>query len=434
MSILEIVFHLIELIAAGTSALIFVRARRNTILTGLGALALIEAVLLGLFPDRNVEMFLFWILVALLTVFFILFEKRKLGDGWIVFCTCVSIKEIYIIFCNGFHFYQNENVSFWLVNSVFSLMLATIFLGFRKFSLPEQWETNFQLNKDQKKSEQSEIQPWFVYIISGSLAFLMAVIFPLVPDTTKSQFIAKLVLAAMIFGGCIVFMLLLIVYCSEKARYSVEYTYRDEMKSFMNVVRSQRHDYNLHVQTVASLIQQKKWDECREYVDALVQDTAAMNTILPIKDPAIAALINNYKNMAAQKNISMTIDIRDDLSHVTTSVYETNKVIGNLLQNAIDEVEHSEDKSGGIQLNIFKRGEFCLVRVSNRVKDIEQFQKYQDVLFDQGYTTKKGHDGVGLSSLRLLLSKVDGDIFSWLEGDTVHFIASIPVNYLRNER
>ncbi len=430
MSVLEIIFHLIEFIAAGAAGLLFVRARRNTILTGLSVLAVIEALLLGFFPDRNVEMLLSWLLLTLLTVFFFLFEKRKIGDGWIAFCTCVSIKEISGIFCSGFHLYQNENSLFWIINSSVSLLIAMIFLMTRQISLPDQWETSFEWKKDESESEQSEIEAWYVYLISGSFAFLMIAIFPLIPEATKSVFIAKLVLAVVVFSGGIGIILLLINYSRERARRFIEYTYRDEMKSFMNVVRSQRHDYNLHVQTVASLIQQEKWAECRKYVDALVLDTATMNTILPVKDPAIAALINNYKNMAAQKKIHMTIDIRDDLSHVTTSVYETNKVIGNLLQNAVDEMEEVEDKSGGIQLNIFKRGEYCLIRVSNRVKDMEEFQLHMDDFFDQGYTTKNGHDGVGLSSLRSLLYKVDGDVFSWIEEGTVHFIASIPVNYI----
>lgn len=434
MSILEIIFHLIELIATGTAGLLFVKARRNTIITGLVALTGMEAVFLGFLPDRNIEMLLSWLLVVLLTIFFVLFEKRKIGDGWIAFCTCVSIKEIYIIFCNGFHLYQSENASFWVTTSIFSILVTMIFLVFPQISLPEQWETHFEVKQNEKDPEQSEIEAWHVYLIFGGLAFLTTIILPWIPYMNKPGFIAKLILAAVIVGGGILFVLLLIKYCSEKEKYSVEYTYRDEMKSFMNVVRSQRHDYNLHVQTVASLIQQEKWEECRNYVGALVQDTTDMNTILPVRDPAIAALINNYKNIASQKKINLSVDIRDDLSHVTTSIYETNKVIGNLLQNAVDEVEQLEDKSGGILLNIFKRGEYCLVRVSNQVRDVEQFQFHKEELFNQGYTTKKGHDGVGLSSLRSLLSKVDGDVFSWLEGETVHFVASIPVNYLQNEK
>lgn len=436
MSILEIIFHLIELLSAGTAGMLFVRAKRNTILIGLGSLVMMDAILLVVLPDSNVEVILSWLLLVLLIIFFILFEKRKIGDGWIAFCTCASMYEIFIIFSNGLHLYQNEDIYFWIVCSAVSLMIAIIFLVFPQISLPEQWESCFESKKSEEDSEEIkiELEPWHIYIISGSLAFLMVAIIPILSDHTKTEFIAKLTLSVVILGGGIAFLLLLMNYCSEKARFSAEYTYRDEMNSFMNVVRSQRHDYNLHVQTVASLIQQEKWDECREYVDALVSDTTVMNSILPVKDPAIAALINNYKNMAAQRKIVMMIDIRDDLTHVTTSVYETNKVIGNLLQNAIDEVEQLEDKSGGIELNIFKRGEFCLIRVSNQVRNTEQFQSYKEDVFNQGFTTKSGHDGVGLSSLRALLTKVDGDIFSWLEGDTVHFVASIPVNYLRDER
>lgn len=434
MTILEIIFHIIELLSSGIAGLLFVRARRITIFIGLGALIFMDAVLLDFLPDKNVAMMLSWLLIALLAIFFFFFEKKKIGDAWIAFCISASINEICIIFDKGLHLYQNENVSFWLINSLFSGMIGILFFLFRQISLPEQWETSFAVKKEEEDEEEFVLGPFHIYLMSGSLAFIMVVLFPLISDVTKPEFIAKITLAGVIVAGMIAFMLLLIDYSSKMALYSVEYNYHDEVNSFMNVVRSQRHDYNLHVQTVASLIQQEKWDDCREYVDALVLDTTIMNSILPVKDPAIAALINNFKNMAAQRKIIMTIDIRDDLSHVTTSVYETNKVIGNLLQNAMDEIEQMEGRKGEIELNIFKRGEFCLIRVSNQVRNKEQFQKHQEDIFNQGFTTKRGHDGVGLSSLRSLLTKVDGDIFSWLEGDTVHFVASIPVNYLQDER
>jgi sensor histidine kinase regulating citrate/malate metabolism len=212
--------------------------------------------------------------------------------------------------------------------------------------------------------------------------------------------------------------------------FTAEYEYRGEMNTFMNMVRSQRHDYNLHVQTVASLIRQKKWDECLKYVNALTADTSAVNSILPVKDPAIAALIDYYRSLALQQKIRLDVDIRNDLSHVATNVYETNKIIGNLLQNAVDEMKQMKDRSSGIQLSIFKRGEFCMIRVSNRIAEPDAFQRRQESIFNQGYTTKCGHDGVGLSSIRVLANHVGGEVSVWVEGDTVHFIASIPELYV----
>ena len=124
---------------------------------------------------------------------------------------------------------------------------------------------------------------------------------------------------------------------------------------------------------------------------------------------------------------SVLVDVRDDLSRIRTNAYETNKIIGNLLQNAIDELRLR--RGGGlIELEIFKRGEDCIIRVSNRVAGAPAFDGGMERLFRQGYTTKPGHDGVGLSSIRTLARRAGGDVSAWAEGGTVHFVASVPMD------
>ena len=155
-----------------------------------------------------------------------------------------------------------------------------------------------------------------------------------------------------------------------------------------------------------------------------------MNTMLPVKDPAIAALIHNFRVIAVREGIALHCDIQYDLSQIATNVYETNKIISNLLQNAIDEVSTHEDKSYGIHLTVIKRGEYCVIRVSNKLKMVPDANELGEV-FKQGYTTKKGHDGVGLSSLKTLLSRYHGTIYTQLEDDVISFIARVPINYAK---
>lgn len=110
-------------------------------------------------------------------------------------------------------------------------------------------------------------------------------------------------------GGCclfwfgIVLIILMNAYKKERITVLVEQQYRGEMQSFMNVIRSQRHDYNFHVQTIAGLIPQGKIEECGKYVKALEQDAFVMNAVLPIKDPAISAMIHNFQTLAAREGI-----------------------------------------------------------------------------------------------------------------------------------
>ena len=248
-------------------------------------------------------------------------------------------------------------------------------------------------------------------------------------DSVKG-FAGRLTLGGAAYWLGVWLMILLPALRKEKTAVEAEQQYRGEMQSFLNVIRSQRHDYNFHVQTIAGLIRQGQIDECLRYVNALEEDSAIMNAVLPIKDPAISAMIHNFQILSAREGISLYIDIHYDLGQIATNVYETNKIISNLLQNAIDEVSTHEDKSYGIHLTILKRGEFCVIRTSNKLKRVPGSEELGQI-YQQGYTTKRGHDGVGLSSVRTLLTRYHGTIYTQLEEDVIHFVARVPINYAK---
>jgi len=231
------------------------------------------------------------------------------------------------------------------------------------------------------------------------------------------------VLLMLLYWGGIILVLFMVEYQRVSLAAISEKQYREEMGAFMNVIRAQRHDYNFHVRTLAGLLQNGNMDDCRAYVNDLVQDAVSMNQVLPIHDPAISATISSFQVMAAQAGITLHVDVQYDLSHIATSVYETNKIISNLLQNAIDEVSAHADKSYGIWLYILKRGQFCLIHTANPVGD----SAVSGDVFCHGYTTKAGHSGVGLSSVRSMAERHHGLVYIRQEDGIVHFVAQIPL-------
>ena len=283
----------------------------------------------------------------------------------------------------------------------------------------------------EKDTERVRLQRILMYVVPFAMCAALALAALLPKAGPPLAFFALSVVSAVLFWFGIWLMILIPAYRRERSAILEEKQYREDMGSFMNVIRSQRHDYNFHVQTISGLIRQGKYDECLKYVNALEEDSAVMNTMLPVKDPAIAALIHNFRIMAVREGIALHCDIQYDLSQIATNVYETNKIISNLLQNAIDEVSTHEDKSYGIHLTIIKRGEYCVIRVSNKLKREPDANELGEV-FKQGYTTKKGHDGVGLSSLKTLVSRYNGTVYNQLDGDVISFIARVPINYAKS--
>ncbi|MGF0034543.1 sensor histidine kinase [Bariatricus sp. SGI.154] len=227
------------------------------------------------------------------------------------------------------------------------------------------------------------------------------------------------------FGGL---RLINLIISSRKEKLTIltEKQYRDDMQTYMSVIRSQRHDYNFHVQTLHGLLLRKDYEACEAYLDELLKDSIAMNQLLPLQDAAISALILSFQSKAAQSGIRMEISIENDLSQVATNVYETNKVIGNLLQNAIDETEVLPDKSYGIKLSILKRGEFCIINVSNRTRHRNPMENYQI-----GHSAKVGHEGIGIASIQALAARYGGVVYSRMEDDIIYFVAKLPLRLIK---
>ncbi|XCP83875.1 GHKL domain-containing protein [Roseburia hominis] len=275
----------------------------------------------------------------------------------------------------------------------------------------EGWQELFVDTDSKKKSMRG------LYMILAGYGLSLAM-----PVISGIYSISVLLLEWFTFLGGLKFINLLILSRKEKMTLLTEKQYRDDMQTYMSVIRSQRHDYNFHVQTLHGLLLRKDYGACEEYLGELLKDSISMNQLLPLEDAAISALILSFQSKAAQSGIRMEIDIENDLSQIVTNVYETNKVIGNLLQNAIDETEVLPDKSYGIKLSILKRGEFCIINVSNRTLYRNPMQDYHI-----GHSEKNGHEGIGIASIQALVARYGGVVYSRMEKDIIFFVAKLPL-------
>ncbi len=321
------------------------------------------------------------------------------------------------------------------LGTALALVLQLVFtvIAWKKHpSFPERdWRDYFVDSAGNQKK--LNVRIWQVYGITALQCLICSTCAAIFRLDSILQVLLLASVLCVVFWGALLSVSVIVEYRRETVAALLEQQYRSEMQSFMNVIRSQRHDYNFHVQTLARLLRTGNAAACEKYVDELVKDSIAMNTLLPIKDPAISALINNFRTLAAREGIELHMDIQNDLSQVVTNVYETNKVISNLLQNAIDEVRGHQDKSYGIHLMVLKRGEYAVIHVTNAFQAPVLPGQYLGDIYKHGYTTKPGHDGIGLSSVKSLLERYRGVIFTQVENGTIRFTAKIPLRYSANK-
>lgn len=135
-------------------------------------------------------------------------------------------------------------------------------------------------------------------------------------------------------------------------------------------------------------------------------------------------MLNTFKEIAMQKGIQINYFIYDNLKSMPCSVYEMNKILGNLIQNAIDELEEKNHNNPKIDVDISKERGSIVVKVTN-VTDLENDQL--ENIFNVGYSTKSLHEGLGLPMVQRILLKYNGIIYPEILDEEISFIVRIPI-------
>ena len=196
-----------------------------------------------------------------------------------------------------------------------------------------------------------------------------------------------------------------------------------ESRDYMNTIRSQRHDFNLHLHALSGLINSNKYEECQRYVQKLVSEAADVNDIMPVSDPVVGSMLYNMREKARRQGTDILYHITYDMEDILCNGFECNKIIGNLLQNAIDALQTPEDKKRGIRFKILKRrGNTVIISENPFTGNPDSIAR----VFEPGYSTKKGHEGIGLSMVLRTAHSYGGRVYPEFENDVIRIVVSIP--------
>lgn len=182
------------------------------------------------------------------------------------------------------------------------------------------------------------------------------------------------------------------------------------IKRMTSALRAQNHEFMNKLHTISGLIQLEEYDKAVHYISYISQERKEISRILndKIKNAHISGLLLAKYNKAAEAKIFLEIDPASNLTEIPKSINADDvcSIIGNLIENAIDELVKLEDGKILVKLNSDNEG----LRIWIKDNGPGISKKIRDSIFDRGITTKIGNRGLGLSIVKEIVDCANGTI------------------------
>ena len=179
------------------------------------------------------------------------------------------------------------------------------------------------------------------------------------------------------------------------------------LKEMQDELHGFRHDFSNIMCTIGGYVQVKDMEGLSKYYSQIQKDVIKINNLGTlnsevINNPAVFILISSKYSKALELGIQMNINVFIDLNKLNMKIYEFTRVLGILLDNAIEAAKECDKKIINIEIRKESKRNRQILLVentySNKNVDTEK-------IFEKKYSTKKGNSGLGLWEVRKILTK-----------------------------
>ncbi|WP_422936916.1 quorum-sensing sensor histidine kinase AgrC [Staphylococcus lugdunensis] len=252
----------------------------------------------------------------------------------------------------------------------------------------------------------------YIIVISTFLTFTIAIFY--LYSLKFQQTYQEWKLFALLFIGILIFLAIFIIVITFSVHREMQYkrnlkeieTYYEytlQIESINNEMRKFRHDYVNILSTMSEFIREDDMPGLREYFNdniVSMKDNLQMNSIKingtdKLKVRAIKGLVTTKILQAQEKNIPISIEVPELIEHIEMNTVDLSRVIGIIIDNAIEASESLEDAL--IRIAFIKNEDSVLFIVMNKCSDTTP--KIHE-LFQENFSTKGKNRGLGLSNLK----------------------------------
>ena len=186
--------------------------------------------------------------------------------------------------------------------------------------------------------------------------------------------------------------------------------YTRNLEAMYNSLRSFKHDYVNILLSLSSYIEDGDMDRLKDFFEGKIFPTKnlitgedyKLNQLSNISVLEIKSLLSAKMIYAHESGIDITIDIPDKVESFLIDTVDLARILGIFLDNAIEATLETEQPQIG--LNIIQNKTGVSIIISNRFRD-NGLMLHK--LKQKGFSTKIGHQGIGLGNAQKIISSYD---------------------------
>ena len=179
------------------------------------------------------------------------------------------------------------------------------------------------------------------------------------------------------------------------------------LKVAQDDIRGFRHDFSNIICTIGGYVHSKDMNGLTNYFEQIQTDVIKVNNLTAltpdiINNPAIYALVTAKYDKASNLNINMSVEVFMDLNIINMKIYEFTRILGILLDNAIEAADECDERNIYVHIRNDQRHNRQLLIIENTYKDKNIDT---DKIYEKNYSTKPKNTGLGLWEVRQILKR-----------------------------
>ena len=196
-------------------------------------------------------------------------------------------------------------------------------------------------------------------------------------------------------------------------------SYNNSLSILYDNVRGFKHDFDNMVNIIGGYIQVNDIDGLKKYYSSLEKDCSRVRNVQMlnpniINNPGIYNLIVSKYKKATDLDITINFEFFFDFNNLHMPIYEFSRVLGILLDNAIEAAKECKEKQINLLFRESRKQHVQIIIIENTYlnKNIDTKK-----IFEKGFSGKENHTGIGLWEVNNIIMKNNNVVLKTTKDD-----------------